>query len=306
MLRHSAAFLCALHIAGALHMSNSAKNDKKVTVRVYGEAGCRFTRLYLTGPVRNALSDPATAEAMDFDFSAFGNAYFMTKQCEEAVAPADQSSPGCGGGGGYSASVRSCFNRMCGLKAATRPEVCFNGPLICQHGLKECSFDRYFACAKRVAEAGAVSGSYMPFVLCMVDKFEETEGGDAYMSLLAGCANSSGVNYEALRSCYGSNEGSKALADEAASTPDHLGVPWITVDGYEMEESYEPNMLQVAVQSVRGGAALPTGAVPAAEQPAAQLQLKRAELAFERESVRCDETKEKAWRALSYAGAGGV
>jgi len=235
---------------------------EKVKVRVYGEAGCRFTRAYLNGPVRQALDAPDIVKMMDFEFSPFGNAFFITKQCQAAASASKTVGSGCGAGGGYDSGVRSCFNALCGVGVVNRSRDCFTGPLVCQHGFKECAFNRYFACAKRVA-LGSSNGfmSYMPFVLCMTDKYSETQGGDLFLSLLRSCADVSALPLGDLQSCYTSEAGTQALAMEAASTPDHPGVPHVTVSGYTLEESYEPLGLVLAVQSAHWGVVPPVGAV---------------------------------------------
>jgi len=295
--RHLLQFNAAVWFVARAVQAVSFMTSEKVQVRVYGEAGCGYTRKYLTGPVRHALADPATVKVMDFEFSPFGNAFFVLPECQRLAKSDGPSTSGCGGGG-YSSSLRQCFDQRCGAGAAKRLSNCFTGGVVCQHGFKECAFDRYFACAKDRAatkSGGSNVTSYMPFVLCMVDKYSETLGGDPFKSLLHACADLSGLEATELEACYRSDAGTKALAKEAASTPDHPGVPYVTVNGYALAESYDVFGLQVAVHSAYRGDKPPVGAIL---REGALYQLRRQ---VDAASGGCNSTDAEVWRKLSPA-----
>jgi len=55
-------------------------------------------------------------------------------------------------------------------------------------------------------------------------------------------------NIEDLDECYNSREPDKLLMEMALETPEHSGVPWITVDGSVQKESYESGALKEALR----------------------------------------------------------
>eukprot|EP00440_Ansanella_granifera_P038910 gb/GFBE01042213.1/.p1 GENE.gb/GFBE01042213.1/~~gb/GFBE01042213.1/.p1 ORF type:complete len:166 (+),score=30.73 gb/GFBE01042213.1/:1-498(+) len=136
-------------------------------------------------------------------------------------------------------NARECFNKHCGSDApAPLPDDCFTGSLVCQHGETECQANRWLACAKEVAGAGAVQ-TYMPFTHCL------EAGYDSFSKdLVLSCASSSGVDTAALTSCYDGSAGDEAVVANAKVTPQHPGVPYILVDGKSLDQ---PNGLLKAV-----------------------------------------------------------
>jgi len=233
----------ALLLAFVVHVSS-----KKVQVQIFTEAGCPFCSKYLAGPLKHALADKQTADLMDVDVSPFGNAFFHHGLMDVCRGEASNKSswviPQ------YDVGMRNCFNKQCGPSAANRPAGCFAGELVCQHGGKECSFDRYFACAKHVSpktESSSSSPQYISFIHCMEASYTHKEV-DPHGKLLTSCAKVSGISSTEIRSCYGSKEGDDAVKKEAMATPVHPGVPFVLVNGKQMKESYDADALIKAVR----------------------------------------------------------
>lgn len=223
-------------------------------VRIYVEAGCPYCRQYLNGPLKHALEDEDVSPLIEVDISPFGNAYFLTEQClsgdgalhfhNRAVAASH---------GQYDVGTRECFDSECGFDAESHPGECFLGELVCQHGPRECSFNRYMACAKRVLpSASAVAPSYVLFFTCMENHFRNSTDDSPSDEVLSVCAASAGVPRAELDECYHGADGDAAIAEEAAATPTHSGVPWVTIDGRRhitsWDEGYE---LEELVRAVR-------------------------------------------------------
>lgn len=192
------------------------KKDKKVKVQIYFEAGCPFCREVITGPLNKILSTESVAAIVDPELYPFGNSYFVTS--------------GCQGGDKYDPKVRDCYNQLCGVEASDRPQDCFTGDVVCQHGPLECKMDRYLACAKWLTNFKA----FMAFTHCV----EAGYGNYVNRSeaLVGSCATSSQIDAKALGQCFGGRQGDVAVKAQAMATPDHLGVPWILVNGKLVEE----------------------------------------------------------------------
>lgn len=211
----------------------------RVPVQIFMEAACPYCNKYLAGPLSSALADSEVAATMDVDVSPFGNAFYITQRCQAAANSSHQI-------GQYDTGVRDCFFKTCGAGVAQRPSDCFSGQLVCQHGAKECAFNRYFACAK---SSNAEVQSYLPFIKCMEAGYAKSssEPGEA---LLTSCAESAGLAPAELQSCYHGSAGDDALRREAMATPVHVGVPLVLVNGKPSEEGYEDDVLIKAVRDV--------------------------------------------------------
>merc|ERR1719375_1752963 len=110
--------------------------SQRVRVQIFMEAGCPFCSKYLASP----------------------------QQCRSAAKNATALALAQ-----YDLGLRDCFFKTCGADATNRPADCFAGDVICQHGPKECSYNRYFACAKHISTSKPSHGSlsYLPFITCM-------------------------------------------------------------------------------------------------------------------------------------------
>lgn len=224
----------------------------KVSVRVYMEFGCHHCRSYLTGPLRSATNDKTTADAVDIDVNPFGNSFYSIPECDTAQQ-GNESVPGCGGSGGYDVGRRNCFFKECGL-GAPRAVNCFAGPLVYQFGFPQMYTTRFAACIKHMAHNDW--RSYLPYFLCVEDRYDEIHDGASSSEVAYGCANTSGFDSEELGSCYSSNDPDKYLKDYAVETPDHPGVPYITINGAPQDETHETDALIKAVQHAGKGTSL--------------------------------------------------
>lgn len=162
--------------------------------------------------MQKILTDAGLSAIVDFEFSPFGNNYYVT--------------PGCGGEGNYDVNARHCFYKKCG-KDSDHPGDCFSGALVCQHGDPECQGNRYMACAKKLR--GDI-GAYMTFAHCLEAGFDSLSE-----QMAAGCADTAGIDKAALTDCFRGSLGNDALIEEAKKTPEHSGVPWILVNGQSID-----------------------------------------------------------------------
>lgn len=217
----------------------------KADVRIFLEAGCPYCSKYLSGPLARAIDDKEVAASMTVDLSPFGNAYFLTEECRaEATQPAAWTT------GEYDVGLRNCFNKKCGAGATSRPADCFSGKLICQHGPRECAFNRYLACAKHISpKQDPASMPYLPFFTCMESAYGNGAETEPPVALLSSCAQTSSLAIKELQSCYQGTAGDEVISGLAMTTPEHPGVPLVLIDGRPLEESYEPDAL---VHAVRG------------------------------------------------------
>lgn len=249
-------------IASALLHANSdgtAAGSTKVSVRIFIEPGCPYCQQYITGPLKAALEDNATRQAMNLEVSPFGNAYYDISECKEAQSVGDSS--GCGGSAEYDADARNCFNAKCGQGTQSKPKDCFHGELVYQHGLLEAYASRYMVCAKTLAarpSQGDGVPDYVRFFICMEDNMEDAHDGASTQQLAQKCGEEIGLNADALDVCYQSERVYKAYEAEARATPEHDGVPWIIVNGQVQPEDYKNDVLIKAVKQASGTATGPS------------------------------------------------
>lgn len=251
--------MCRRQLAAGVVLAFVARSvlAAKVQVRIYVEAGCPYCREYLNGPVQHALEDAGVSSLIEMDVSPFGNAYFLTEQClyvdgalnfrNRAVAASSLE---------YDVGTRNCFDAQCGLDAETPLDECFSGQLVCQHGPRECSFNRYMACAKHLAPSVSTGAShYIPFVTCMENHYTASTDDVPSDDVLSFCAERSGMSVADLDECYRGSDGDTAVAQEAAAIPVHSGVPWVTIDGRHhatsWDDGYEVDDLVRAVREAR-------------------------------------------------------
>jgi len=153
----------------------------------------------------------AVGEIINFHHHPFGNNYFATK--------------GCGSGSRYSSDVRHCWATKC-VDSDSPADDCFTGNVVSQHGADERAVNKMAACAITLTNGTAGWREYWPFNVCMERLYES-----AAVKATKTCADESGLDYDALMTCYNGPLGVAAEVREAKATTDHQGTPWITVNG---------------------------------------------------------------------------
>lgn len=221
----------------------------RVSVDIFIEAGCPYCMQYLSGPLAHAASDYEVSALMAVNISPFGNAYYEIPSCEGEATNATALAHGL-----YDVGMRKCFNRKCGAGVTRPPAECSKGRLICQHGSKECIFNRYLACAKHNApNHNPGTPHYLPFFTCMKGNYDQTpDAGPALSALVSRCANAAGrghLNEDAIQTCYNGPQGDHLVLYESQSTPIHGGVPTVLVNGVAQEEGYDRDALVKAVRA---------------------------------------------------------
>lgn len=181
-------------------------------VVVITEAACPYSQRAIVGPLNELVTTPGIAEIMDLEHHPWGNSYFKTERC---------------GGHPYLSDTRRCWAALC-VGVPNPPEECFHGDIINQHGDLEGQVNRMDACAKRHAEKWE---TYWQFLLCMERDLDKLGLGASRR-----CASEeSHLDPDALEACYRSMEGDQALIVEANATIDHISVPYVAVNGQQVE-----------------------------------------------------------------------
>lgn len=168
---------------------------------------------------------------VNFDFVPWGNAYYVTSEC--------------GGPGSYDLDARQCFNSKCGLGAASPPEDCYSGEIVCQHGQRECDFNTWLTCAREVHKKAEL---YMPFVTCVEAQYDRV--WRSVQNVVTACASSAGLDIDQMATCFDGQSGARALAGNAAATPPHAGVPYVLVDGKPLDD--ESTLLEAVCKAYQG------------------------------------------------------
>ena len=146
-----------------------------VNVSLFGESGCPDAIGFIFGPLAAAekaleldfagvsVQAHGVKGIMRLDWTPFGNAYFITKECGGVPAPEGALEPlkeglhhvwlGCGTSSScrYSSTVRNCYFKRCGLGGDPVADCYGPGALHCQHGSVECFGNRIEA-ARRAVE----------------------------------------------------------------------------------------------------------------------------------------------------------
>lgn len=169
-------------------------------------------------------------DIIDFEMVAFGNSYFITQQCGGSAAGYKFASYFQG----YNATVRTCWDSLCGAAAAVPAADCFSGQLLCQHGATDGLVTTSWACAK--ALAGGVPSKYMPFVVCMSTRFLGITTQGSFQATVKECADVAGLDREQVATCASGEEGRKLLITEARATIPHSGVPYVLIDGEPLDD----------------------------------------------------------------------
>jgi len=186
---------------------------------------------FVTTTLNKTLTAPGIMDVVDYSYYPWGNAYYNTSEC---------------GTPEYDKMVgMKCWLSHCGGK--TRDADCFMGKVMCQHGELECLVNKIEACAIHLYDDD-VKGT-TEFVYCM-----ENKEGPEYKA----CAQSAGLDADAIGACVKSDEGDKANAAMAMATailqPAHLGTPWVIVNGTTLDD---PSTLLEAICEAYNGSFKP-------------------------------------------------
>jgi hypothetical protein len=111
----------------------SGNEDIIVKVDFFGEAQCPFCRKFVREAWPTVWQDTELMEYVQYDFVAWGNAYFQTEQCSH--------------GDVYDADERACWYENCspnqtngqptGIFGKSDENDCYSGKVIYQHSEKE-------------------------------------------------------------------------------------------------------------------------------------------------------------------------
>lgn len=185
--------------------------------------------MVVSGAVQTTLEADGLADAMNFTFVPWGNAYFNSSKC--ATPQFDKQN------GMY------CWIKECGGNAP--PADCFTGTKICQHGGTECSVDTLEGCAIRHYPDFK---TYMPFIFCLEGKHRSN------MAFAEKCATQAKMDYGVLKTCATGPESGAVDALNARMTAKYgssrLGTPWIVVNGKYVEDT--DKLLQTVCSAITG------------------------------------------------------
>ena len=203
----------ALFVIGTSDSTNTSNSeDKKVTVRFYGEAQCPFCRKFVTEVWQPIWSDLELRKFIDYDFIPWGNAYFATEKC---------------GSGPYSAQERGCWYQNC-IESSNDSDECFAGEVVYQHGLKEGQTDIYESCVKdlfgledAVAFTHCVEGPNMDHIIDAEALMRKCLVKTQDANIIQDCLEKRGRDIE---------------ISNAKQTPTHPGVPYVIVDGDPVDD----------------------------------------------------------------------
>eukprot|EP00933_Yihiella_yeosuensis_P006487 TRINITY_DN111188_c0_g1_i1.p1 TRINITY_DN111188_c0_g1~~TRINITY_DN111188_c0_g1_i1.p1 ORF type:complete len:308 (+),score=75.55 TRINITY_DN111188_c0_g1_i1:59-925(+) len=227
------AFVLLISDAASFSFKIQDNAPQAVKVQFFGEAGCPDCRGFVSGPLSQTLKADGVADQMEFEYFPFGNAYYVTEAC---------------GGKQYSVEARKCFNQKCGRDAKNRPSDCFTGELVCQHGEAECLGNRYIACAKQTTKDFQ---KHMPFVECFEKGYENNKTKKELEDVAKTCTSTvKDMPFAKLSECFNGKEGDKAIAAEAAATPEHQWVPHVLLNGQALTET--DTLLRSVCKEVKG------------------------------------------------------
>lgn len=207
-----------------------ASDNGRVLVQLYGMAGCPYTRGFIEGPLAETLA--TLGDHVHLEFHPFGNSYYATEACGGSA----NSYPYASFFHGYNATVRECWDNICGAAAAEPAADCFSGQLLCQHGATDGLVTKAWACAKDLA--GEATAGYMPFVQCTAHRFLGVTSAASLHQTLSECAEATPtLNKAELLSCAAGPRGVELYNAEARATVPHAGVPYALVEGRAVDDT---------------------------------------------------------------------
>mmetsp|Transcript_42406 Transcript_42406/g.83317 ORF Transcript_42406/g.83317 Transcript_42406/m.83317 type:complete len:283 (+) Transcript_42406:44-892(+) len=201
----------------AAHTLRGPAAAPRVSLRVYSEAGCPNCQRLVAGDLNRTLSAAGILDILDFDFIAFGNAYYLQEECP--------------GYPNYSRTAGvACYQKKCSVDDA--PAACTAGPVVCQHGAAECAANVLQNCVAAVYPDPAV---YAPFNYC----YEAAYAGGV-RAAEACAAHCDAMRWEDVAACLGDADRVDALTAAAArDTVRQLipGTPTVVLDGVALSDT---------------------------------------------------------------------
>lgn len=128
----------------------------------------------------------------------------------------------------------------------------------CQHGKPECFTMMMYACNKYTSTPAAHASFIACFDDILIQTFpkglpEGTVNTTFAKATLKKCAVKQGVDYDAMAKCAISKEGEGYFAKEKALTPEHTGVPFVTINGGKViYNSQTLNLIQEVCKAYKG------------------------------------------------------
>lgn len=207
----------------------TATVDQKVKIEVYGMAGCPYTRAFLEGPMSETLA--TVSDLLDVKFVTFGNSYYTTNKCGGTA----DAYPFASFYKGYDADVMACWDKMCGAAAAHPPKDCFEGTFVCEHGTSDGLVTTAWACAKALTEDSV--SAYWPFITCSSKRVLAVTSADAFREMVTTCSKEAGLAPDLMLECALGAKGKDFLNAQARLTIPHDGVPFVLVEGKELDDT---------------------------------------------------------------------
>ena len=184
-------------------------------------------------------------EYVQYDYVAWGNAYFSIPQCR---SPPQNNNGSGSNGNSYDPTERACWYKECIAVASTpndtllsssqpendKNEDCFSGTVIYQHSEKEGIVDIYENCVK--LHYGLERG--VDFVYCAEGPNMDDPNLATAHDLLVTCAKDvGGMDVDVIQDCF-ETHGHIMEVLAAKQTPSHPGVPYVVVDGEALEDPF--------------------------------------------------------------------
>jgi interferon gamma-inducible protein 30 len=173
---------------------------------------------------------------MNFTFYPWGNAYYNV--CDTPNFDKEK---------GMDCWINKCSENSNNINE--NETNCFNGEILCQHGVDECWANRLEGCAIKHYPT-----KYLDFLICF-------EGmNNAERSAVDECAKAVDIDANILNQCESGTEGHRVDQFNAMETiklgTSKIGTPWVIVNGKPMED---PSQLLSHVCSLYQGSNKPEG-----------------------------------------------
>jgi hypothetical protein len=235
MLAGGGNFAAAL-VSQSIATNTDNNGNIVVTVEFYGEAQCPYCRKFVQEAWPTVWEDDELMKHVQYDFVAWGNAYFSTAKCSSSSSSSSSNSQ-------YDPQERACWYKECietspdNIKRTEGDDDCFSGKVIYQHSEKEGMVDIYENCVKlHYGLETAVDFTYC----CEGPNMDDPTLATAH-DLLVKCANgddsSSAFDADVIQDCL-ETHGHIMEVLAAKQTPSHPGVPYVVVDGESLEDPF--------------------------------------------------------------------